>query len=38
MNHVEALEIDVGPIHDVERAGLGKDLVEDVDVMHFAIQ
>ena len=28
--HDEAFEIDVGPIHDVEGAGLGADLVEDV--------
>ena len=35
--HEEALEIDVGPIHDVESAGLGKELVEDVDVVRFAI-
>ncbi len=34
--HEEAFEIDVGPIHDVERAGLRADLVEDVDVVHFA--
>ena len=35
--HKEAFEIDVGPIHDVEGAGLGADLVEDVDVVHFAV-
>ena len=35
--HVEALEIDVAAVHDVERAGLGQDLVEDVDVVHFAV-
>ena len=35
--HEEAFEIDVGPIHDVEGAGLGADLVEDVDVVHFAV-
>ena len=34
--HEEALEIDVGPIHDVEGAGLGEELVEDVDVVRFA--
>ena len=33
--HEEALEIDVGPIHDVEGAGLGEELVEDVDVVRF---
>ena len=35
--HEEAFEIDVGPIHDVEGAGLGADLVEDVDVVRFAV-
>ncbi len=34
---VEALEIHVAAVHDVERPGLRQDLVEDVDVMHFAI-
>ena len=34
---VEALEIDVAAIHDVERAGLRQNLVEHVDVVHFAV-
>ena len=29
-------EIDAGPIHDVEGAGLGADFVEDLDVVHFS--
>ncbi len=33
----EALEIDVGAVHDVEGAGLGRDFVEDVDVVRFAV-
>src|SRR5205807_10126556 len=33
---VEALEIHVAAIHDIERSGLRRNLVEDVDVMHFA--
>src|ERR1035437_2147755 len=35
---VESLEIDVAAVHDVERPGLRPDLVEDVDVMHFAVR
>ena len=35
--HEETFEIDVGPIHDVAGAGLGEELVEDVDVVRFAI-
>ena len=34
---VKALEIDVAAVHDVERPGLGQNLVEDVDVMHLAV-
>ncbi len=34
---VESLEIDVAAIHHVEGAGLGDDLVEDIDVVHLAI-
>src|SRR5260370_24911960 len=33
---VTALEVHVAAIHDVERSGLRRNLVEDVDVMHFA--
>ena len=35
---VQSLEIDVAAVHDVERPGLRPDLVEDVDVMHFAVR
>ena len=35
--HVEALEIHIAAIHDVEGAGFRHDLVEDVDVVYFAI-
>jgi hypothetical protein len=35
--HVEALEVDVTPVHHVERSGLGGDLIEDVDVVHLAV-
>src|SRR5271169_1335510 len=34
---VQTLEIHVAAIHDVERAGLRQNLVEDVDVMHFSV-
>ena len=34
---VEALEIHVAAVHDVERAGLRQNLVEDVDIVHFAV-
>ena len=34
---IEADEIDVGAIHDVERSGFGIELVEDIDVMHFSV-
>jgi hypothetical protein len=34
---VETLEIDVAAVHDIERASFGIDLVEDVDVVHFAV-
>src|SRR5260221_5190322 len=33
----EALEIEEATIHDVEGAGLGQQLVEDVDLVHLAI-
>jgi len=33
---VQALEIQVAAIHDVERSGLRQHFVEDVDVVHFA--
>src|SRR5713226_6742456 len=34
---IEALEVDEATIHDVESAGLGQQLVEDVDLVHLAI-
>ena len=33
----QALEVDVAAIYEVERAGLGRDLVEDPHVVHLAI-
>src|SRR6266566_113918 len=33
---VEALEIHVAAIHDIEGAGLRQKLVEDIDIVHFA--
>src|SRR5260370_30921444 len=36
--HVEPLEIDVASIHDVECADLGKDLIEDINVVSLAIR
>jgi hypothetical protein len=35
---VETLEIDVAPVHDVERPGLWQNLVQDVDVVNLAIR
>jgi len=35
--HEEACEIDVAPIHHVERARLGNNFIEDVHVMHFSV-
>lgn len=34
---IQALEIEVATVHDVEGAGLGQNLVEDVDVVYFAV-
>src|ERR1019366_1447178 len=34
---IKALEIEEATIHEVEGAGLGQQLVEDVDLMHLAI-
>ena len=34
---VQPLEIEVAAIHDVEGAGLGQQLIEDVDVVHLAV-
>ncbi len=34
---IQALEAEKAPIHDVERAGLGQQLIEDVDLMHLAV-
>src|SRR5258706_16001593 len=34
---IEALEEEEATIHDVESAGLGQQLVEDVDLVHLAI-
>ena len=33
----QALEVEVGAVHDVEGAGLGDEQVEDVDVVEFAV-
>src|SRR5271155_1282777 len=34
---VQALEVEEAPIHDVERAGLGQELIEDIDLVHLAV-
>ena len=34
---VETLEVEEAAIHDVERAGLGQELIEDVDLVHLAV-
>ena len=33
----QALEVEVGAVHDVEGAGLGQQVVEDVDVVQFTV-
>src|ERR1041384_2597726 len=35
--HVKALEIDVTAVHSVERASLGKNLIENVHIVYRAI-
>src|ERR1700730_12836814 len=35
--HKKALEIDIASVHDVERTGLGEDLIQNVHVVHFAV-
>ena len=37
MKTIETFEIHVAAVHDVERPSLRQNLVEDVDVMHFAV-
>ena len=37
VNPMKSLEIEIAPIHDVERAGLGEQLIEDMDLVHLAI-
>ena len=34
---IETLEIDIPTIHDVAGSGFGKDVVKDLDVVHFSI-
>src|SRR5206468_5182087 len=34
---IQPLEVEEAPIHDVERAGLGQQLIEDVDLVHLAV-
>ena len=34
---VQPLEVEIAAIHDVERAGLGQQLIEDVDLVHLAV-
>ena len=34
---MQPLEIEIAAVHYVERSGLGRDLIEDVHVMHLAI-
>src|ERR1700748_3206878 len=38
MQHVEPGEIDIAAIHDVDRARLGKQQVERVNVVQFAVR
>ncbi len=37
MNPMESLEIEIAPIHDVKRTGLGDQLIEDMNLVHLAI-
>lgn len=34
---VQAVEVNVSTIHDIDAAGLGRDLVENIDVMHASL-
>lgn len=34
---MEALEVDIASVHDVEGAGLGYQQVEDIDIVPFAV-
>ncbi len=36
--HEEAFKIDVAAVHHIERTGFGKELIQDVHVMHFAVR
>ena len=36
MKSIQAFEVEKAQIHDVERAGLGQQLIEDVDLVHLA--
>ena len=38
MKPVEALEIDIGTIHDHECPGLAREQIEHTDVVHFAVR
>ena len=37
VNHIESFEIDVGPIHDVERTRLDQQDIEYVDIVPLAV-
>ena len=37
MEAVETLEVEVAAVHDVERARLGNQHVEDIDIVQFAV-
>ncbi len=37
MQPVQTLEIDIAPIHDIERARFGQQSIEDIDFVHLAV-
>ncbi len=37
VHHVQAREVEIGPVHDIERTDFGEQLIQNVDIMQFAI-
>ena len=36
VHHVQAREVEIGPVHDIERTDFGEQLIQNVDIMQFA--
>ena len=37
MQSEQSLEIDIGPVHDVDRSGFGYDQIQCLDIMQFPV-